>query len=173
MYNVVRFIMRDSHQGNEKGIGKEKINEFIRLMVDAAICGWRDSNGLLSKVTRERKILHTLNGKLGCQKTFAQYQSRLKWFKQRYNNYSELIRHNSGFGRNHMTKKFTANYEVWENYFKSHPTQRYHHTDTFANYEDLRIAIGNGTAVGRHSIALGDDTDARTFVAEERQGGGL
>ncbi|KAL5765924.1 hypothetical protein ACOSP7_016541 [Xanthoceras sorbifolium] len=150
--------MEDSHQGNDKGNRKgkcveklfkvwtlEESNELLRLMVDAAIRGWRDSNGLLSKVTVERKILPTLNGKLGCQKTFAQYQSRLKWFKQRYNNYSEIMRHNSGHYR----------------------------TDTFADYEDLRIAIGNGTAVGRHSIAIGDDTDARTFVAEERQGGGL
>ncbi|KAL5804497.1 hypothetical protein ACOSQ3_031297 [Xanthoceras sorbifolium] len=178
--------MEDSHQGNDKGNRKgkgveklykvwtlEESNELLRLMVDAAIRGWRDSNGLLSKVTVERKILPTLNGKLGCQKTFAQYQSRLKWFKQRYNNYSEIMRHNSGFEWDHVTKKFTASDEVWEDYFKSHPTQRHYRTDTFADYEDLRIAIGNGTAVGRHSIALGDDTDARTFVAEERQGGGL
>lgn len=27
----------------------------------------------------------------------------------------------------------------------------------------MRIAIGNGTIVGRHSIGLGDDIDARTF----------
>ncbi|KAL5833615.1 hypothetical protein ACOSQ3_017289 [Xanthoceras sorbifolium] len=138
MYNAVRFIIRDSHQGNNKGNRKgkyveklykvwtlEESNELLRLMVDAVIRGWCDSNGLLSKVTVERKIFPTLNGKLGCQKTF------------------------------------------------SHPTHRHYRTDTFANYKDLRIAIGNGTAVGRHSIALVDDTDARTFVVEERQGGGL
>ena len=37
----------------------------------------------------------------------------------------------------------------------------------------MRIAIGNGTAVGRHSIGLGDDTDARTFGVEENRDGGL
>ena len=31
----------------------------------------------------------------------------------------------------------------------------------------MRIAIGNGTAIGRHSIGLGDETDARTFDVEE------
>ncbi|KAL5790007.1 hypothetical protein ACOSQ2_004895 [Xanthoceras sorbifolium] len=135
-------------------------------MVDTAIRGWRDSNGLLSKVTVERKILPTLNRKLGCHKIFAQYQSCLKWFKLRYNNYSEIMHHNSGFGWDHAIKKFTASDE-------SHPTQRHYRTNIFADYEDLRIAIGNGTVIGRHSIALGDDIDARTFVAEERQGSGL
>ena len=32
--------------------------------------------------------------------------------------------------------------------------------ETFADYEDLVIAIGNGTTVGKNSIGLGDDTDA-------------
>ncbi|KAL5742082.1 hypothetical protein ACOSP7_028814 [Xanthoceras sorbifolium] len=175
MYNVVRFIMGDSHQGNDKGNRKgkgvkklykvrtlEESNKLLRLMVDVAIRGWRDSNGLLSKVTIERKILPTLNRKLGCQKTFAQYQSHLKWFKQWYNNYSKLIRHNSGFGRDHVIKKFTASDEYGRIILRcSHPTQRHYHTDTFTDYKDLRIAFGNGTTVGR------------TFVAEERQGGGL
>ncbi|KAL5789727.1 hypothetical protein ACOSQ2_004615 [Xanthoceras sorbifolium] len=152
--------MGDSRQGNDKGNRKgkcveklykvwtlEESNELLRLMVNAVIRGWYDSNSLLSKVTVERKILPTLNGKLGCHKTFTQYQSRLKWFKQRYNNSSELMRHNSGFRWNHVTNKFTASDEVWKNYFK--------------------------VPVGRNSIALEDDTDARTFVAEERQGGCL
>ncbi|KAL5769885.1 hypothetical protein ACOSP7_014039 [Xanthoceras sorbifolium] len=159
MYNIVRFIMGDSHQGNNKE--ERKMCGKIVQSMD------RDSKDLLSNVTVERKILPTLNGKLGCQKTFVQYQSRLKWLKQRYNNYSEFMRHKSGFGCDHVTKKFTASDEVWEDYFKSYPTH------TFADYEYLRIAIRNGTAVGRHSIVLGDDTDVRAFVAEERQGDGL
>ncbi|KAL5854606.1 hypothetical protein ACOSQ4_004408 [Xanthoceras sorbifolium] len=178
--------MGDSRQGNDKGNRKgkcveklykvwtlEESNELLRLMVNAVIRGWYDSNSLLSKVTVERKILPTLNGKLVCQKTFTQYQSRLKWFKQRYNNSYELMRHNSGFRWNHVTNKFIASDEVWKNYFKSYPTHKHYRTDTFADYKDLRIAIGNRTAVGRNSIALEDDTDARTFVAEERQGGCL
>ncbi|CAA2964060.1 Hypothetical predicted protein [Olea europaea subsp. europaea] len=72
------------------------------------------------------------------------------------------MRHNSGFGWDHVTKKFTASDE-------SHPEDKSYRTNTFPDYEDLRIAVGSGTAVGTHSIALGDDTDARTFYIEERR----
>ncbi|CAA2985117.1 Hypothetical predicted protein [Olea europaea subsp. europaea] len=90
--------MENSTQGNENIQGKgtekyekwtsEESNELLKLMVDAATRGWRDSNGLLN---------------------------------------------------------------------------------TFLDHEDLRIAVGSGTAVGTHSIALGDDTDARTSYTEERR----
>ncbi|CAL2254716.1 unnamed protein product [Prunus armeniaca] len=51
----------------------------------------------------------------------------------------------------------------------SHPSQVHLQTDTFTDYEDLVIAIGNGTAVGKNSIRLGDDTDVRTYeVGESR-----
>ncbi|KZV17981.1 hypothetical protein F511_36821 [Dorcoceras hygrometricum] len=66
--------------------------------------------------TIEKKILPALNEKLGCEKTFTQYQSRLKWFKLRYNNYCKLMRHNSGFGCDSNTRKFTATEQVWEDY---------------------------------------------------------
>ncbi|KAL5861473.1 hypothetical protein ACOSQ4_002769 [Xanthoceras sorbifolium] len=165
--------MGDSQQGNDKGKGRvlekykvwtvEETNELLKLMVDAANHGWRDNNGLLSKITVERKILPALNDKLGCKKTYSQYLSRLKWFKQRYNSYSELMHHSSGFGWDPVTKKFNASDE-------SHTTHKNYCTDTTPDYEDLRIAIGNGTAVGRHSIGLGDDTDARTFGVEESNG---
>ncbi|KAK0577468.1 hypothetical protein LWI29_033331 [Acer saccharum] len=168
--------MGDSHQENDKRKGKvvekykvwtlEKINELLKLMVDAATHGWRDSNGLLSKISVERKILSALNEKLGCQRTYPQYLSHLKWFNQRYNNFYQLMRHSSRFGWDHITKKFTASHEVWEYYLKSHPTHRNYRTNTFTDYEDMRIAIGNGTDVGRHSIGLEDDTDARTFGVE-------
>ncbi|XP_042460405.1 uncharacterized protein At2g29880-like [Zingiber officinale] len=69
------------------------------------------------------------------------YQSRLKWFKQRYNNYCKLMRHSSGFGWDSMTKKFTASDEVWEDYFKSHPKHEHYRTDTFEDYEDLRLPL--------------------------------
>ncbi|KAL5789709.1 hypothetical protein ACOSQ2_004597 [Xanthoceras sorbifolium] len=147
--------MGDSQQGNDKGKGRvlekykvwtvEETNELLKLMVDAANRGWRDNNGLLSKITVERKILPALNDILG---------------------YSELMRHSSGFGWDPVTKKFTASDE-------SHTIHKNYRTDTTPDYEDLRIAIKNGTAVGRHSIGLGDDTDARTFEVEESKGNGL
>ncbi|XP_075478954.1 uncharacterized protein LOC142519816 [Primulina tabacum] len=147
----------------------EESNELLKIMVDAAMRGWRDKNGVFNKKTVEKKILHALNEKLGCEKTITQYQSRLKWFKQRYNNYCKLIRHNSGFGWDSVTKKFTAKDEEWDDYFKSHPKHEHYRTDTFEDYEDLRIAVGTGTATGKYSIGLGDDTDARTFDIEENR----
>nr|GLL17348.1 uncharacterized protein LOC109154905 [Ipomoea trifida] len=87
-------------------------------MVDAIKNGWRDSSGGLSKLTVEKRILPALNEKLGCQRSYAQYQSRLKWFKNRFNNFSELMRHSSGFGWDPITKRFTASDEVWEDYLK-------------------------------------------------------
>ncbi|KAL5860579.1 hypothetical protein ACOSQ4_001875 [Xanthoceras sorbifolium] len=168
--------MRDSQQGNDKGKGRvlekykvwtvEETNELLKLMVDAVNHGWRDSNGLLSKITVEKKILPTLNEKLECKKTYSQYLNRLKWFKQRYNSYSDLMPHSSGFGWDPVIKKFTASDE-------SHTTHKNYRTDTTPEYEDLRIAIGNETAFGRHSIGLGDDTDARTFGVKESKGNGL
>ncbi|XP_042436839.1 uncharacterized protein At2g29880-like [Zingiber officinale] len=151
----------------------EENNELLRLMVNAAMRGWRDRNGVLNKRTVEIKILPTLNAKLGCEKTFAQYQSRLKWFKQRYNNYCKLMRHSSGFGWDSMTKKFTVSDEVWEDYFKSHPKHEHYRIDTFEDYEDLRLVVGNGTATGKYTIGLGDDTDVRTFETEENGGTNL
>ncbi|KAK9126308.1 hypothetical protein Scep_015154 [Stephania cephalantha] len=67
-------------------------------------------------------------------------------------------------------QKIHGSDEVWEEYFKSHPNQRHYQTDTFTDYDDLRIIVGNATASGRYSIGLGDDTDARTFEAEETSG---
>lgn len=120
--------MGDTNQGNEKSKGRvggkykiwtaEETNELLRLMVDAANKGWRDSNGLLSKITVEKKILPILNAKLGCERNYSQYLSRLKWFKERYNNYCSLLRFSSGFGWDPIAKKFTAPDEVWEEYFK-------------------------------------------------------
>ncbi|XP_073045703.1 uncharacterized protein At2g29880-like [Primulina eburnea] len=140
----------------------EGSNELLKLMVDAAMRGCRDKNGVFNKKTVDKKILPTLNKKLGCEKTITQYQSRLKWFKQQYNNYCKFIRHNSGFGWDSVTKKFTTKDE-------SHPKHEHYRTDTFEDYEDLRIAVRTGTATGKYSIVLGDDTDTRTFEIEENK----
>ncbi|KAK2634323.1 hypothetical protein Ddye_029115 [Dipteronia dyeriana] len=74
--------------------------------------------------------------------------------------------HISGFGWDHVTKKFTES-------DKSHPTHKNYCTDTFTDYDDMRIAIGNGIAVARHSVGLGDDTDVKTFGVEENRDSGL
>nr|GMC66648.1 putative cyclin-related protein [Ipomoea batatas] len=121
--------MGDTHQEKSKGKNKfngnyalwapEESNELLQLMVDAIKNGWRDSSGGLSKLTVEKRIFPALNEKLGCQRSYAQYQSILKWFKNRFKNFTELMCYNSGFGWDPITKRFTTSDEVWKNYFKA------------------------------------------------------
>ncbi|KAF3432589.1 hypothetical protein FNV43_RR27329 [Rhamnella rubrinervis] len=120
----------------------------------------------------EKKILPILNAKFESQTTYKEYGSHMKWFRTRYTNYCQLMKNNSGFGWDPVTKKLTASNETWEEYFKSHPTHKSYCTNTL-DYEDLKIAIGDGIAMGSHSIGLGDDTDARTFKVEDNRTSGL
>ncbi|KAK0590713.1 hypothetical protein LWI29_030736 [Acer saccharum] len=169
--------MEEAQQRNEKGKVKvggnynswtmEQTNLLLQLMVEAVGRGWRDASGLLSKQTVETWVLPSLNEKLNCNKTYNNYQSRLKWFKAQYQRYTELMRHSSGFGWDPITRRFTASEEVWEDYLKSHPKERHFCTEHYVDYDDLRVVIGNVTASGRNSIGLGDDTDARTFGVED------
>ncbi|KAL6517259.1 hypothetical protein OROHE_017965 [Orobanche hederae] len=61
------------------------------------------------------------------------------------------MRHNSGFGWDSITKRFIALDEVWADYLKS---------ETFADYKDMKLAVGNGTATGMGSIGLWQNFDA-------------
>ncbi|BBN67287.1 hypothetical protein Prudu_35S000300 [Prunus dulcis] len=97
--------------------------------------------------------------------------SRLKYFKREYQKYSQLLRHSSGFGWDPTTKKFTAPEKVWKDYFKSHPKDTSIQAKTYEDYKNLQIVIGNATAIGRNSLGLGDDTDARIFRVEDRHVG--
>ncbi|GER33189.1 50S ribosomal protein L31, partial [Striga asiatica] len=158
-FGIVAMV--DSSQRNEKIQGYEKwtseeSNELLRLVVDAAKRGWRDKSGNLSKVIVEKHILPPLNAKLGNEKTYAQYKNRVKWFKKQYDKYNDV------------TKKFTADEHVWEDYFKSHPGDTNYKTDAFPEYEDLRIVVGCGTAIGTNSVAIGDDVEETIFETEER-----
>ena len=120
--------MEEAQQRNEKGKVKvggnynswtvEQTNLLLQLMVEAVGRGWRDASGLLSKQTVETWVLPSLNEKLNCNKTYNNYQSRLKWFKAQYQRYTELMRHSSGFGWDPITRRFTASEEVWEDYLK-------------------------------------------------------
>ncbi|XP_060673271.1 uncharacterized protein At2g29880-like [Ziziphus jujuba] len=96
----------------------QESNMLLELMVDAANRGWRDNNGVFSKLTVESKILPKLNEALGCNKNYTKYQSRLKWFKTHYQTFSQLMCFNSGFGWDATTQRFTATDEIWDNYFK-------------------------------------------------------
>ncbi|KAJ1438479.1 Myb/SANT-like domain [Sesbania bispinosa] len=107
--------MGDS-QRNNKGKGKDKENyeawtkedsdELLHLIVDAIKSGLCDANGSLSKLNVERVILPRLNTKIRFPKTYNHYLSRMKWFKKQYNNMSTLMRNNSGFGWDSITKTY-------------------------------------------------------------------
>ncbi|CAH9117834.1 unnamed protein product [Cuscuta europaea] len=96
----------------------EESNVLLQLMVESAKLGLRDINGVISKQMVETRLLPKLKQKLGYEISFNHYQSRVRWFKKQYSNYSQLMRHNSGFGWDAATKKFTASEEVWADYLK-------------------------------------------------------
>ena len=123
-YNLFKClaIMADS-QSAKKRTGydqwtKAESDALLELMVDAANRGWRDNSGVLTKQIVIDRILPALNTRLECNKTFSNYQSRLKWFKNRYLFYSTLMSFNSGFGYDSTSKRFTAPDEVWDEYIK-------------------------------------------------------
>lgn len=164
--------MNESQQDTKKKSSYEQWTTkesdlLLELMVDAAARGWRDNSGIFTKGTVEERILPVLNERLGCNKTYNNYQSRLKWYKNRWLAYSALMKNGSGFGYDHSTKKFTASDEVWDTYLAAHPKDGYLRYGVFTDYEDLEIALGNGVAIGKSSIGLGNATDARTLVDDE------
>ncbi|XP_057803462.1 uncharacterized protein At2g29880-like [Salvia miltiorrhiza] len=146
---------------------KEQSDVLLEILVESAKRGWRDNSGIFSKATVEERILPVFNKRLGCNKTYNHYLSRIKWFKTRWTAYSTLMKFNSGFGYDNTAKKFTASDEVWDAYCQAHPKDAYLRHGNCSDYEDLEIAVGNGVAVGRNSIGLGSATDARTLGAEE------
>ncbi|KAK9121422.1 hypothetical protein Syun_019039 [Stephania yunnanensis] len=77
------------------------------------------------------------------------------------------MQHSYGFRWDPLTKRFTTSDEVWGDFLKSHPSQKSYRTKEYADYEDLVTIFGNVTTVGRHSIALSDETDFKPFEEEE------
>ncbi|KAL1815066.1 hypothetical protein ACET3Z_017640 [Daucus carota] len=132
---------------------QEESNALLEIMVDAANRGWRDNSGVFTKQIVEDRILPALNAKLGC-----------RWIA-----YSTLLKFNSGFGYDSISKKFTAPNEVWDDYLKAHPKDKSLRDGVCDDYEDLQIVVGGGVAIGKNSIGLGNATDARTLQASEMQ----
>ncbi|KAB2610653.1 hypothetical protein D8674_018685 [Pyrus ussuriensis x Pyrus communis] len=123
----------------------EESKVLLQLLVEATLRGWCDANGLLTKDIVTTRILPALNERLECNKTYKHYTSRMRYVKKEYGKYSQLMGSNSGFGS--IRKK------------------------SCDDFEDLQIVLGDATATGRHSLGLGEETDARTFVVEDRQSG--
>lgn len=114
--------MSDSQQDREKNPYSQwcpqETRTLIELLLDGVAAGWRDSSGVFSKFTVERKILPVLNQKHGGGKVFKHYQNKMKNLKGKYLSGVELLRCSSGFGWDPNTKRFTAPDEVWTNYLK-------------------------------------------------------
>ncbi|KAH6811694.1 hypothetical protein C2S51_025456 [Perilla frutescens var. frutescens] len=89
--------------------------------------------------------------------------------KSRWIAYSNLLKYSSGFGYDHNTKQFTATDEVWDAYLVSHPKDTHLRYGECPDYEDLRITVGNGVAIGRNSIGLGIAIDVNTLGEDENR----
>ncbi|KAI5332903.1 hypothetical protein L3X38_023032 [Prunus dulcis] len=166
-------------QVNGKGKAKNDYNSWnmeeskmlLQLMVDAVSHGWRNPNGVLNKATVEAKILPKINKKLKCQKSYSHYQSRLKYFKKKYQKYTQLVHHCSRFEWDPIKKKFIGDEKLWEDYFKSYPSHIGLRIETCEDYEELQIVFGNEIAIERNSLELGDDIDARIDWVKDRHVG--
>ncbi|KAB2611218.1 hypothetical protein D8674_019250 [Pyrus ussuriensis x Pyrus communis] len=123
----------------------EESKVLLQLLVESTLRGWCDANGLLTKDIVMTIILPALNERL----------NRMRYFKKEYGKYSQLMRSNFGFGWDANTKRFVADDEVWEEYFRV----------------NLQIVLGDATATEEHSLGMGEEIDARTFVVKDRQGG--
>ncbi|KAI9161498.1 hypothetical protein LWI28_018002 [Acer negundo] len=129
-------------------------NLLLGLLAEAMKSGLRDANGSLSKLNVENFILPHLNVKSRFPKTYSNYLSQMKWFKNQYNKINELIRNNSSFGWDPIGKKVTASDEVWEEYLKSHPSHKKLQIECSVDYDDLQLVVGVGTVTGNDSMAL-------------------
>ncbi|XP_020536548.1 uncharacterized protein At2g29880-like [Jatropha curcas] len=75
---------------------------------------------------------------------------------------------NGVFSRLIVTTKILPKLNEALEFCQSHPNHKYLHTDSFSDIEDLKIAIGDRTAVRKYSLGLGgDDTDARSYRQKE------
>lgn len=104
----------------------EESNELLALLVDACKGGWRNTNDTISKQLVENKILPQLNAKLQLAnenvvfkpKTYDNYISCWRWFKNRHRDTCTLIRFSSGFAWDKDDQKFTAPEEVWMDFME-------------------------------------------------------
>ncbi|GER47308.1 F-box and associated interaction domains-containing protein [Striga asiatica] len=99
-------------------------------------------------------------------RTMNQKMDRAKLRPISYNNGRSNERKCQGSGYQSWT--IEESNELLKLMVDSHRNDSSLRTDPHPDYEDLRIAVGNGTAKGTYSIAIGDDT-----VEENRESGSL
>ncbi|KAF8109912.1 hypothetical protein N665_0089s0031 [Sinapis alba] len=114
---------------------------LIQLLTEKINNNWRDSNGLLSKLTVETKLLPELNKDVCHPKDYKNYQSRMKYLKQQYQSCTDLQCYSSGFGWDPSTKRFTASDEVWNAYIKVRVYFYFHYYYAIKEILDLEPRI--------------------------------
>ncbi|XP_061362266.1 uncharacterized protein LOC133306018 [Gastrolobium bilobum] len=136
---------------------KRTINLGPCMILISCCTSWWMLSTMHCEQNVERAILHHLNAKTRFPKTYTHYLSQLKWLKNQYNKMSTIMRNNSGFGWDTITKTFTTSDE-------SHLIHSKLREKSAIDYEELKIVFSGATATGNGSIALGtNDTDATTF----------
>ncbi|KAL9811907.1 putative Myb/SANT-like domain-containing protein [Arabidopsis thaliana] len=87
--------MSKSQQDQEKNAylpwSPQETRTLIDLLLDGLASGWRNSSGVFSKFTVERKILPIVNRKHGGDKTHKHYLNRMKTLKRKYVSGVELL----------------------------------------------------------------------------------
>ncbi|EOA14465.1 hypothetical protein CARUB_v10027674mg [Capsella rubella] len=112
---------------------------LVQLLVEGIHNYWRDFNCTMSKLTMESKILPEINKHLnnvGRPKNYNHYQSIMKYLEQQCQIRLDLQRFSLGSRWDPLTKKFTAQDEVWEYYLKAHDTNKQLRYDTFEFFEE-------------------------------------
>ncbi|XP_077228549.1 uncharacterized protein At2g29880-like [Tasmannia lanceolata] len=94
----------------------QESRELLRILVDEANNGARQTDGSFSKNHITTKVLPMLNSKLQCNKTYDHVRSKLRVWKRTYKPIAELMASNSGFGWDPFSKKIIAPEEVWDTY---------------------------------------------------------
>ncbi|KAH6796718.1 hypothetical protein C2S52_021272 [Perilla frutescens var. hirtella] len=79
------------------------------------------------------------------------------------------MRFSSGFGYDLTTKKFTTSDEVWDTHLEAHSKDAHLRYGKCHDYDDLKITVENGVAIGKNSIGLGSATDAKTLGNDENR----
>ncbi|AEE31185.1 Myb/SANT-like DNA-binding domain protein [Arabidopsis thaliana] len=164
-------MMEDPPRGKEKGPYNQWTPDETDVLIELIRQNWRDSSGIIGKLTVESKLLPALNKRLGCNKNHKNYMSRLKFLKNLYQSYLDLKRFSSGFGWDPETKKFTAPDEVWRDYLKAHPNHKHMQTESIDHFEDLQIIFGDVVATGSFAVGMSDSTCPRIYTVGERSQG--
>ncbi|RWR73024.1 Myb/SANT-like domain-containing protein [Cinnamomum micranthum f. kanehirae] len=128
----------------------EIADEFLtNVLIEQITLGRKDGIGFTSEGWRE--IERKMKEKFGDEYDKAKIRNRLRTIKSHYN-HIKILMGLSGFGWDDITKRVTAEDQVWNDYLKAHPEYEYYRGKSFPDYEKFAIIYGDSTADGRDVI---------------------